>query len=215
MNIFKRLSAILISAILLSSCVEIHDKIYLNPDGTGTYSRELDCRLLYRVVSELDSTGKDLANIKHFVDSTMQALKARIGATAGISGMQMLVSDDSSLYTFRFDFANIKALNQAWKNEEDLTAPKYFSWKKGKLSIMGGIPGLHDPEFTAGIIEDEEERGFMSTATYNIHVLAGTRKKVSSNKKYTDMGKEGLSFSASFLDIAYHPGMGKTVIKYK
>lgn len=209
----KRLLILALPVVLLSSCFEVWDKIYIASNGSGTFQREVNYTETINLMSSLDSTGAAAREMKHTMDSSMNVLKDRISATEGISEVSLLASADSTIFTIRFNFRDIKSLNLAWRNDADGTKPTYYQWKKGKLTIMGGIPGMVPP--TPGNEEDQTGAEMMATAKYTVDVQAGIKKKASTNKQYKDWGKRGLRYEGSYGDLMKDPSLNKTVIIYK
>lgn len=209
----KRNLLLILPLLMLSSCFEVWDRIYIAKDGSGTFQREMNYTELMSMMGSFDTTGATLPAMKRSIDSTMNALKDRISRTEGITEVTLRPSDDSTIYNIRFNFRNVNSLNKAWRNEEDGSSPAYYSWKKGKLTISGGIPGMISPEPNPE--QGESSADMLSTAKYTLDVQAGTKRKASSNKEYKDFGKRGLRYTGSYGDLMKNPALSKTVIVYK
>lgn len=211
---------LLFAVISLSSCFDISDKVSIEKNGSGVYHRTMDYSKSVDGMKAM-AGGNDTAMQKfvHSLDSSTRAMYEKISNTPGITPVEFRSSDSGAVFNLSFKFASVAALNTAFNKileEGNGVNPKgFFTFKKGKLGYLGGVPGVVNP---TGKALDEETlnmmKGMMGESSYNIEIeTPGTVKKCS-NKSWTS-STNTVKFSEKLTGLFENPVKSKTDISFK
>jgi hypothetical protein len=164
--------------VLLSSCVNITEKIYIKEDGSGSYQVDLDMADLIEMMASMDENQGDSLQ-DTFSEQAKE--KSEYGDIPGISNAKNSFDRSTNVYTTYYDFKSLSALNLSWKSNEasDETEEgnvanflgrndfKTISGAKKKFSIK-----LNLKELRANTNESDEDlemaKMFMEENTYSI-----------------------------------------------
>lgn len=132
----KYFAVLLFSLFVFQSCIEIHEDVTVNADGSGNILLKVDMGKLGGAIGQPGQNQgiQFFEKIKTVVSGAEQNLKE----IKGISKV-MAVNDDSlGIYSVGFDFKNQKAMNQAIYKlagfEKGMMKPDFF--KTGRHSFV-------------------------------------------------------------------------------
>jgi len=110
----KRLLLLLIPVLLLmSSCFNVKEKIYIKDDGSGSYAFELDMSPTLDMMESMDKKKTDSLKDALIDQANKENEFAKL---KGIRNAKNNFDRTASMYSSTFDFVNIDALQNAWKN---------------------------------------------------------------------------------------------------
>lgn len=158
MTLFRRLSLSLMLCSMLTSCIELEEKITINESGGGQYQLSLDMSQL----SLLGGNGKMpmMEQIKAFPGIIAEGIKD----VSGISDIKTAVDNPKGFFSVSFNFENHGAFKKAMLKLAGLKAgfvvPNYIKVKKHRIvkkdsgriikrmiSSSESSPELMDPRF--------------------------------------------------------------------
>jgi len=198
-KLMKNLFLALVSIVFLSSCFEILEEVDLNTDGSGTLSYTLNLsQSKTRIKSALllDSVNgfkiPDEQQIRDKIEEAVSVLKK----AEGLSGVKVVQDYEDYIFTFKCDFTNVDALNNATKylndnyrvNNADFTAKNHFSFdsdsntfkRKGDYGSKANSEEI-DSEYLSAL----NSAKFTSIYRFNQEVesVSNSDAKISPNKK--------------------------------
>lgn len=136
MKVYTKISSTLILALFsisLSSCFDLKEKVYLKKDGSGTFSFTIDMsqsKLFLDMAKRLSDDQNSSPTRK--VHSSFDESKETLEKIKGITNVQSIMDEQNYVFGFKFDFANVNALNEAIaktigkdKNNKDYVQYRY------------------------------------------------------------------------------------------
>jgi hypothetical protein len=217
----KNLMLPILAVLSLTSCFDVTDKVTVQKDGSGSYQRVMDyTKSLEGMKAMALENDTALQKFVHSIDSSTRALYEKITSTPGITGEGMDVSENGVVFTLKFKFNALTSLNKAFSNMLDeagsgSNAKGYFTLKKGKLSFLGGVPGIVNP---TGKKMDEETltmmKGMMGEASYGLTIESVGNAKKSSSKLWTMDGNK-FQTSMPLIDLFETPLKSKADLTFK
>lgn len=107
----KRFFFLLSMGMLMASCMNLTEKIYINSNGTGSYQLDLDMAPLIDMMKSMDENQGD--SIQD-VYTEMAKEESEYANLPGISNTKNHFDRDKNVYSTTFDFSNRAALQSAW-----------------------------------------------------------------------------------------------------
>lgn len=213
-------------SLLLSSCVNVNEKIYIKNDGSGTYQLDMDMNGIIEMMQSID---------KHQGDSLQDAMVEQAKENSdysnnpGITNAKNSFDKSSNVYSTTYNFSNLSALNLSWNSskesedddEEDISQMlqknnfKKLIGAKKKFSM-----NLNLKELRAGMQESSEElemaKMFMEDNTYSIE-FRFERKVKSFKGLYMSKGSDDntVIFSIPFEELLFGTKNEKIPISIK
>jgi hypothetical protein len=148
------LLTLLLSLIMLSGCITIHEKYKFNKNGSGTMEYIIDMSELFSMMQSLseESPTDDIQVDQSFLEAaeTLKSVK-------GISKILLTGNNKEYLFAIKFDFANIDALNEAMGHilQQESKKIKYVTVSGKKITRHSII----SEEFSHDKLMGEEEEG--------------------------------------------------------
>lgn len=133
--------------VLVSSCLDIQESIYMRNNGSGKFALTADLEDLEDILKMVAQISGDQEAGKDFMedaDVNFEDLKKKLEKQKGISQVKTIRENSNKLLGIAFEFSDVQALNNALKklNEDKNkpgSAPDYFSYKNGQLMRMNTL----------------------------------------------------------------------------
>ncbi|MEH0157853.1 hypothetical protein V6R21_27430 [Limibacter armeniacum] len=141
MNRLLRTLFCLAVPLLVTSCFEIREDIYLKHDGTGRYEMMLDFSEAKTILEQVNISSSHIPGFWEgnnpflHMDSVMQKQAYQVATQFGIRDSKALVDHQNFRYGIGFTFKSVASLNNAlvtvanWHGKEH----EFYSYAKGKL----------------------------------------------------------------------------------
>lgn len=210
----KKILPVLLTALLLSGCINITEEIFLEKNGSGKYSMTMDLEKAVEMMDMLKSfapdslggEGKDMGG--NMFDSVKQNFDV-FDSVPGITNVKK--EQKGNTISVSFDFKDIRALNEAMRrrnkkaeNTKDLYgfAPGSFSFKDttafGLTDAMKDLDQAGSDSMAASM---EMIKAMMGDMTYNtIYHLPGKVTQFSNKDAKLDADGKTLRLSVNLLD---------------
>lgn len=163
--------------LFLSSCMNFTEKLYINADGSGKYSFDIDMNQLVDMMKMMDESQADSLQNAYQEEASKESDYAKF---PGITNAKGSFDKTTNKLTNSFDFSTIQALNGAWNNMEALSdnADMEISknnFKKLAVSKKTYTIDLNIKELREGLSEGNEEdmemmKSFMEENTYSFEM---------------------------------------------
>ncbi|WP_137089533.1 hypothetical protein [Mangrovivirga cuniculi] len=141
----RHIFSLLAIVLLMSSCFNFKERIFLKKDGSGTYTFTIDMSALKPMMEAFenmaDSTNTDEEKkegpkdmTKKF-DDDMQKDKELLESVDGITNVEAISDEETFNFGLKFDFEDVKALNNALnamnkKENENYQEKEFFKHSK-------------------------------------------------------------------------------------
>ncbi|MTI32978.1 hypothetical protein [Xanthovirga aplysinae] len=136
------LFTLMVVSLLMTSCLEVKEKLYMKKNGKGNFSLTIDMsqskymlNMMQAMASEEEQqkTEAGLNKAKYlFSKKTSQLERMK-----GVSNVQQNNDDSNYIYSISFDFDNVEALNKAINatidNKKNAIEREFFTYDKGEL----------------------------------------------------------------------------------
>ncbi len=104
---------IMVSALTMTSCVNIIEKVFFNKNGGGTYTMTLDMTEMGEMLASLGSDPEEQAEeTLGSLDKDFDKKAKTMEAVNGVSNVRTDFDIKKFIFSLSFDFTNINALNQ-------------------------------------------------------------------------------------------------------
>ncbi len=149
----KKILVVLTACCLtLSSCLNITEELFLENDGSGTYTTTVKMDKLQELMEMVKSFAPDSIKNDQSLGSLQDSLQMVMSELSNVPGISEIRSEkpDSSSFTVSFRFKDVQALNAALKkrNKGNLNTGDIFTYAKGSFSCndksVGGMSSLMD-----------------------------------------------------------------------
>ena len=205
--------------LLLTSCFEVREEIDLKKDGSGTYQIVLDMSKSKNMIAvamkmaENDEKMQASGNPFSDVDSVFVKGAQSLNGMEGINNAKGSYDKQNYIFTTKFDFKNIDALNDALnemnkrKNPELESFPVTFKFEKNIFERTSNFYMKDLTNFSEQTGGDEQKiaqvQAVLKTATYIsvIRTPEGKIKKFSNEKAVLSEDKKELRLSANLSEI--------------
>ncbi|MCF8368410.1 MAG: hypothetical protein K9G76_05150 [Bacteroidales bacterium] len=128
--------------VVLTSCIEISEKITVNENKSGKLSYTLKINESGGLIGLL--TGLFDNSIEDQIIGETQKLKNQLISQPGISNVELITDSPDGLFVFSFEFENTKYLNRALYSisgtKKTIFTPGYVKIKKHKLKKVNFTP---------------------------------------------------------------------------
>lgn len=195
--------------LLLVSCIDITDEILIKAEGGGVFQRTTDYTAAFKTINN----AEDSIAMVNQAEQDHQNLKSKFAAVSGIHNLNSTRIYGTDKYRIGFEFDNWDALNKALLEDGDTKT--LFEWKKGELTLTGGVPGLRD-----NLKLDSSTSGAtmliksLENAHYTLQITAPRKIKKCSNK-LVSVKKNKLAYGETLDKILLDPSKTQMTIKYK
>ena len=144
-QINSQVSLFFIAIVLLlstTSCIDLHEKLNLHADRSGTLSYTLDINqangLLGLLSGFMDQSYQNQLNVQ------LQEWTGKLVKQKGISEVKYTANFDQGFISLSFDFSNAKSLNKALyavsDNRKTWLSPSYIKIKKHRMKKFNIAP---------------------------------------------------------------------------
>lgn len=234
-SLFMKINYLIFASLLflLSSCFEVREEIDLKNDGSGTYQMVLDMSKSKNMLDvamkmaesdeKMQATGNPFAD----VDSAFVKGAQSLNGMDGISNAKGTYDKQNYVFTTKFDFKNVDALNDALNELNKRKYPDLESFPvtyKFEKKIFERTNHFHIKDLTnfseqAGGDEQKiaQVQAVLKTATYTclIRIPDGKIKKFSNQKAVLSEDKKELRLSANLMEITEGKISLENVLKIK
>lgn len=205
------LSVLIIAA--LSSCLTIEDTYDLNKNGSGTMTTVIDMsemKSLMQMAMEEQAEGAE----NPMSDMNFDEMKSLLVDQEGLSNVEIVENMDDFVFTVRFDFEDMAALNRglgAMGRKQDVAPSMTQPNKRTFASTFGmgeGLP-LGSLMGEEGDEESEQMDMILSQMKYKVHVnFAKPVQALYANpsaRVEMDDSDKSVHLSVSFTDLVANP----------
>lgn len=213
------------SLLLLSSCLDIEEEIFLNADGSGTYISKVDMtEMLEMILMMAPDSVKESADTDHLLDSilssqemtsTMASTTDQYNSIAGITGAVSEIED--GVFKMQFNFDSPASLNEALAINADgdmgLGPIRYQLERRKFTRHQSGVPDL---EGSYDESQMEMAKMMLTDATYTTRIHFPGKVKRCSNDDATIVGTgRTVVMEAPMLDLMEDPSLLENTVKFK
>lgn len=207
-------------AFICTSCLNIVEEVFLNKDGSGSYSMTVDMDEMMSMMKSM-MTEEQMQENDMFgaMDSAMQETLSKLRQIEGLSNVNHKA--EGFKYTITYDFRDIEALNQGTANGSmspgvDLNAASSnFVLDKNVFERVN--PPIDD------IMDDDEvsenlemAKMLLSGATYkSVYHFPGKVKKVENEDANLSSDKKTVTLEVGLIDVLEAKALMGNKIKFK
>ncbi len=164
-------------SILLSSCVNVNEKIYIKNDGSGSYQLDMDMNGIIEMMQSMDELQGDSLQ-DAMVEQAKE--KSEYADIPGITNAKNSYDKSSNVFSTTYEFSNLSALNVSWntnkKSEDDEGNISQMLQQNNFKNLIGAKKKfsmkLNLKDLRASMQESSEElemaKMFMADNTYSI-----------------------------------------------
>jgi|GEM_PF-2392167 len=133
MRLFNKckIAGIFLLALFTTSCIELEERIVINPDKSGEYTLKLDMGAIMQSGMDAFSPSEELKNFPQMVEKAIQGV-------SGISDIKAVSDSKKGVYSVSFHFKNQKVFKQAMLKlvgmKYGFVIPKYMKIGKHRFS---------------------------------------------------------------------------------
>jgi hypothetical protein len=203
----KRLNGLLALCLTLclTACFDITEEVTVAKNGSGSYTQTINAEKMQEQLAffaAMDTTGQMVPKLKQGIDSSLRDNWEKFKNIKGISNLKIENAKDF-VYTVKFDFTDILALNSALNTDKKEAKDKdAYSWKKGKLTRKDLGLNLADLGMEDANQQMDMVKGMMGEANYTlIFRLPKAVKSVSNEDAKIGDDKMTVTHKVSMLDI--------------
>ncbi|MCS6824190.1 MAG: hypothetical protein NZ529_07810 [Cytophagaceae bacterium] len=200
---------LIVACSCLTSCFEVIEEVNFNPDGSGSFIFTINLNQskhqLNRILSEDSIHGKTIPTKKD-MDSILNHLLHKIKQCKGISDVQVSKNHTDYIYSIKYNFSTVAALNnsvfiliQQITSKKFVIKPQvYFVYRDDYFKRIPDTLLIHQIRNKIGIVEKE----ILFKATYTaVYRFAKEIKQHSNSGIILSKNKKASIFTSSVLDI--------------
>ena len=134
----KKIIVVLLSALLLSGCLDITEEVFLEKDGSGRYVTTIDMSKMQEMLEMFKSFSPDAKEGGNMDLSNLDSMQNMMGDLSGVPGISEVRKErvDSNIFRVSFRFRDVRALNDAMRkrNEKQATMGDMYSFSPGSFT---------------------------------------------------------------------------------
>ncbi len=108
---FLLVASLLLSTLLLQSCIEISEKLSVLRDGSGSYALTIDMSEMKEMIDAMGGMDENAESPLSEMEKNYTPIMEELKTVDGISNVEVITDESTYIITTRFDFASQEALN--------------------------------------------------------------------------------------------------------